>query len=95
MDIQEIIKELVNKKIIHSNTIEYKQLNGGTISNLYLLGNSDNAKYVVKLNEPQVLESEAYFLDFYKDVNLLPKLLYVGQSYNYIVYSTAVDYPKL
>jgi hypothetical protein len=87
MDIQEIIKELVNKKIIHSNTIEYKQLNGGTISNLYLLGNSDNAKYVVKLNEPQVLESEAYFLDFYKDVNLLPKLLYVGQSYNYIVYS--------
>lgn len=28
-----------------------------------------------------------YFLDFYKKLNLLPNLLFVEQSYNYIVYS--------
>jgi aminoglycoside phosphotransferase len=87
MNIQEIIEELAKKEIIPLNTVEYEQLGGGTTSNLYLLGKSENTRYVVKLNEPQVLESEAYFLDFYKSENLLPNLLYVDQSYNYIVYS--------
>jgi predicted Ser/Thr protein kinase len=87
MDIQEILKELINKEIIQPNIIEYKQLNGGTTSHLFILGSSENARYVVKLNEPQVIKSEAYFLDFYKDENLLPTLLYVDPSFHFLVYS--------
>jgi fructosamine-3-kinase len=87
MNIKEIIKELIHNNIIQSITTQYEKLNGGTVSELYLLYNSDGTKYVVKLNEPQVLKSEANFLDCYKNLNLLPNLLFVEQSYNYIVYS--------
>ncbi|WP_419880944.1 aminoglycoside phosphotransferase family protein [Peribacillus sp. B-H-3] len=87
MDIQEVIKELNNKEIIHSSAVEYEQLNGGTVSDLYLLSTYDGARYVVKLNEPQVLQSEANFLTFYKDLYLLPRLLFVEPSDNYIVYA--------
>ncbi|PTL38690.1 phosphotransferase [Alkalicoccus saliphilus] len=87
MNIKEIIKELIHHNIIQSRTIEYEKLNGGTVSELYLLHNYDGTKFVVKLNEKQILKSEMYFLDFYKKLNLLPNLLFVEQSYNYIVYS--------
>jgi fructosamine-3-kinase len=86
MNIEEIIKELIFNNIIHNQPTEYKQLNGGTVSELYLL-NIDGEKYVVKSNEPQIIESEATFLIYYKESNLLPKLLFVEQSYKYIVYS--------
>lgn len=87
MDIQKIIQELTNKKIIETNVKDYQQLNGGTSSYLYLIRNSDGSGYVVKVNGPQVMESEAYFLDFYKEENILPNLLYVDGAYNYIVYT--------
>lgn len=87
MDIKEIVKELIHSNIIHSKTTKYEKLNGGTVSELYLLHNNDGTKYVVKLNEPQVLKSETNFLNCYKDLNLLPNLLFVEQSFNYIVYS--------
>jgi aminoglycoside phosphotransferase len=87
MDFQNVIIELTNKEIIQPNLIEFEPLKGGTSSRLYLLRNSNNERFVVKLNEPQILESEAYFLDFYKGINLLPNLVYVEQSYKYIVYS--------
>lgn len=87
MNIKEIIKELIHNNIIQSRTTEYEKLNGGTVSELYLLHNCDGTKFVVKLNEKQILKSEVYFLDFYKNLNLLPNLLFVEQSYNYIVYS--------
>jgi fructosamine-3-kinase len=86
MDIQKIIIELIHYNIIHSEPTEYEQLKGGTVSELYLL-NIDGSKYVVKLNDPRVIESEAIFLNYYKETNLLPKLLFVEPSYKYIVYS--------
>jgi fructosamine-3-kinase len=86
MNIEEIIKELIFNNIIHNEPTEYEKLNGGTVSELYLL-KIDGEKYVVKSNEPQVIESEANFLIYYKESNLLPKLLFVEQSYKYIVYS--------
>lgn len=84
--IQKIIKELIHNSIIHSEPTEYEHLKGGTVSELYLL-NMDGIKYVVKLNDLQVIQSEAMFLDYYKEIKLLPKLLFVEPSYKYIVYS--------
>lgn len=87
MDIQKIINELVQNDIIHTGLIETKQLNGGTVSELYLLKCNNGHSYVVKLNEPKILKSETEFLHTYKELNLLPNLLTVEPSYKYIVYS--------
>ncbi|RFU61216.1 aminoglycoside phosphotransferase family protein [Peribacillus glennii] len=86
MCIEKIIIDLIHNNIIHSEPTEWEQLNGGTVSKLYLL-NIDGSKYVIKLNDQRVIESEAIFLDRYKEVCYLPKLLFVEPSYNYLVYS--------
>ncbi|MEH6987616.1 phosphotransferase [Cytobacillus firmus] len=44
-------------------------------------------KYVIKKNEPQIIKSEANFLNDYKKTDLLPKLLFVEPLYEYIIYS--------
>lgn len=86
MEIEKIITKLVQEKIIQSEPIKYEQLSGGTVSELYLLSNGDK-QYVVKLNEAQLVQSEAFFLDYYMESNLVPRLLFVEPSYKYIVYS--------
>jgi fructosamine-3-kinase len=85
MNIQEIIKDLTDKGLLQ-NSIQYEQLNGGTTSKLYLC-KDENTRFVIKMNEPHVLEAESHFLDFYKHINFLPELVHVDPSYNYIVYS--------
>jgi fructosamine-3-kinase len=86
MDIQKIVLELVHNKIIHSEPTKIEPLHGGTVSKLFLL-NVDDRKYVVKSNEPQVIESEANFLHFYNGSKLLPKLIFVENTNKYILYS--------
>ncbi|TCN20521.1 aminoglycoside phosphotransferase family protein [Mesobacillus foraminis] len=86
MDIKKVILELLQNKIIHTKPTQYEPLIGGTVSQLYLL-NSDGIKYVVKINTPEVIQSEAAFLHYYKETTLLPKLLFMEPSYKYIVYS--------
>lgn len=86
MKIQKIISELIERNVIAAEPSEYKKLKGGTVSELYLL-NIEGTKYVLKLNDPEVTGPEALFLDTYKEGELLPKLLFVDQSGNYIVYS--------
>jgi aminoglycoside phosphotransferase len=97
MDIRMTIEEIMNKGIFNKNIVEAQQLSGGTTSKLYLLIDSEDRKYVVKFNEPHVLEAESHFLTFYQDVDLLPDLLYTDPSYRYIVYSFiagSVDYHR-
>ncbi|MBY6036997.1 aminoglycoside phosphotransferase family protein [Fictibacillus nanhaiensis] len=87
MDIREIIKELSHDLILDSESIEYEQLRGGTVSKLFLLRTKDGNKYVVKSNEPQITESEAYYLNIYKNLKLLPNLHFIERSNRYLVYS--------
>lgn len=86
MDIQRIINQLTDNNILHSKPTYHEQLNGGTVSELHLL-HLDDIKYVVKKNEPQIIKSEANFLNHYRETDLLPKLLFVEPSSKYIVYS--------
>ncbi|XQY90044.1 phosphotransferase [Metabacillus sp. HB246100] len=86
MDLHHIIDQLITTNILPSRPTSYEQLNGGTVSELYRL-NLDELKLVVKKNNPQMIKSEADFLRAYKEVDLLPKLLFVDSSYEYIVYS--------
>ncbi|MEK4670401.1 MULTISPECIES: phosphotransferase [unclassified Niallia] len=86
MDIQKVIKLLLHNNILHEAPLDYHRLNGGTVSELYVL-NLDNSKVVVKKNQPKIVEAEAKFLQCYKDNSLLPKLLFVEQTNGYFVYS--------
>ncbi|MQR94429.1 aminoglycoside phosphotransferase family protein [Fictibacillus phosphorivorans] len=86
MNIEKIIEELILREIIDKEPTECKPLNGGTVSELYLLYINEK-KYVVKSNEPAVVESEAHFLIQYKESDLLPNLIFVEESYQYLVYS--------
>ncbi|MBG9451494.1 hypothetical protein ABE67_20035 [Cytobacillus firmus] len=86
MNIQEIIHQLMDNNIFHSKPTYHEQLNGGTVSELYLL-HFEDIKYVIKKNEPQIIKSEANFLNDYKKTDLLPKLLFVEPFYKYIIYT--------
>ncbi|QWU46001.1 phosphotransferase [Bacillus sp. NP247] len=83
MDISIIAEQLVNEKVISHYPKSMKVLNGGTTSTVYLL----DAKYVVKLNESEVIREEADFLSFYEGNTLFSKLLYKEPLNRYIVYS--------
>jgi predicted Ser/Thr protein kinase len=76
MEIQKIIKELINLNIIDSEPTTYRTLKGGTVSEVYLVHVSGH-EYVIKLNRPPVIESESRFLQYYFESPLLPKLIYV------------------
>ena len=83
MDISIIAAQLVKEKVISHDPNSIKVLNGGTTSTVYLL----DEKYVVKLNEPDVIREEANFLSFYGGNTLFSKLLYKEPLHTYFVYS--------
>ncbi|UNK35683.1 aminoglycoside phosphotransferase family protein [Bacillus sp. N5-665] len=83
MDISIIAAQLVKEKVISHDPNSIKVLNGGTTSTVYLL----DEKYVVKLNEPDVIREEANFLSFYEGNTLFSKLLYKEPFQTYFVYS--------
>ncbi|PGS45916.1 phosphotransferase [Bacillus sp. AFS041924] len=87
MYIEAIINDLTEMSLFHKNDLNYTRLTGGTTSCIYLLSNRNNdSRYIVKLNDPQVLEPEAFFLNFYNKINLLPTLLFTERSFKYLVY---------
>ncbi|MED0873186.1 phosphotransferase [Bacillus mobilis] len=83
MDISIIAAQLVKEKVILHYPNSVKALNGGTTSTVYLL----DEKYVVKLNEAEVIREEAHFLSFYEGNTLFSKLLYKEPLHTFIVYS--------
>ncbi|HYK71791.1 MAG TPA: phosphotransferase [Pseudoneobacillus sp.] len=84
---QDVVSKLQKEGIIKQGVIQIKELKGGTVSKLFLLHLDDQSKLVVKFNEPLIVQSEAEFLSNYKDIEFLPKILYVEDSYEYLVYS--------
>lgn len=86
MEIRTILTELIHNHILHSEPEKCEKLKGGTVSELYLL-HAGSARYVLKLNEQKVTAAEAFFLDSYKGLALLPKLIFVDPANRYLVYS--------
>ena len=64
MEISIIAEQLVNEKVISHYPNSIKALNGGTTSTVYLL----DEKYVVKLNESEVMREEANFSHFMRGI---------------------------
>ncbi|CAH2715349.1 hypothetical protein BACCIP111895_02533 [Neobacillus rhizosphaerae] len=83
-----IITSLVDKGIIKNDEIELKKLASGTTNGiLYSLYNNGIPKYVIKMDQPKLITTTEKFLQTYKDVKLLPNVLYTDEKKEFIVYS--------
>lgn len=86
--INEIFYGLINQGIIKNDDIDIKKLKSGTTNGiLYTLYNNGVPKYVIKIDKPKLIAATEAFLHTYKDVNLLPNVLYTDEKKEFIVYS--------
>jgi len=86
--INEIIDRLVNQGLINSEDIEIIKLTSGTTNGtLFTIKTPEIPKYVVKIDQPILISSTEDFLLTYKDVTLLPNVLYTDEKKEFIVYS--------
>lgn len=86
--INEIIYSLVNQGIIKSDDTDLTKLKSGTTNGiLYTLHNNEIPKYVIKIDQPKIIATTVDFRLTYKDVNLLPNVLYTDEKKEFIVYS--------
>lgn len=90
MTIDDIIFELKLKKIIDIDKYKCDLLSGGTNSKVYVLTYNDRPVYCIKMNEPLVVRLETFFLKFYDNITILPKLFYTEPSNKYFIYSFIV-----
>jgi aminoglycoside phosphotransferase len=85
--INEIINSLINQGLIENDDIELKGLKSGTTNGiLYTLFINKMPMYVIKLDQPKVITSTEDFLLAYKEVKLLPDILYTDPKKEFIVY---------
>jgi hypothetical protein len=87
MDIESILNDLIKEKVISAEIIEVKKLKGGTLSDIHVVKDINLSKYVIKINEPEVLKAESFFLWNYRHLDVLANILYTDPDNKYIVYS--------
>lgn len=86
--VNEIIDHLVNQGVIHGEDIEFGKLTSGTTNGtLFTIKTTEIPKYVVKIDQPEIISTTEDFLFTYKDVTLLPNVLYTDEKKEFIVYS--------
>jgi hypothetical protein len=86
--IEEIIDVLINKGLIKSDGLELKGLRSGTTNGiLYTLHVNKMPTFVIKIDQPKIISSTKDFLLAYKDVKLLPAVLYTDNAKEFIAYS--------
>ncbi|MBU0906365.1 MAG: hypothetical protein KKF57_14315 [Firmicutes bacterium] len=84
----EIIDHLVNQGLINGEDIEFGKLTSGTTNGtLFTIKTTEIPKYVVKIDQPEIISTTEDFLFTYKDVTLLPNVLYTDEKKEFIVYS--------
>jgi hypothetical protein len=88
VNINEIIDILDKNSLIMSNDLVFKSLKSGTTSGvLYTLYVENTPAYVIKIDQPSIINSTKDFLLAYQDVQLLPNILYVDDQQEFFVYS--------
>jgi aminoglycoside phosphotransferase len=86
--IKEVINSLIHQGLFKKDDIEVKGLKSGTTNGiLYTLFINKMPVYVIKIDQPKVITSTEDFLLAYKDVKLLPDVLYTDSNKEFIVYS--------
>lgn len=87
MSIQNMLQELYGAGVIEPHMKDTKALSGGTSSSLFAVLDHGNPVCVIKLNDMHTIQAESQYLKTYADIELLPRLLYVEKSYQYLVYT--------
>jgi aminoglycoside phosphotransferase len=86
--INEIINSLIYQGLFENDDIEIKGIKSGTTNGiLYTLFINKMPMYVIKIDQPKVITSTEDFLLAYKEVKLLPDVLYTDSNKESIVYS--------
>jgi aminoglycoside phosphotransferase len=86
--INEIINSLIYQGLLENHNLECKGLKSGTTNGiLYTLFINKSPIYVIKIDQSKVITSTEDFLLAYKEVKLLPDILYTDPKKEYIVYS--------
>lgn len=83
-----IIVVLESEGLLKNSDIELKRMNSGTTSGvLYTLLLDEKPAYVIKIDDPKIISSTKDFLLAYKEISVLPDLIYADENDNYIVYT--------
>ena len=86
--IDEIIELLTNKGFIKNDHLEWQKLKSGTTDGiLYTILLKNMPTYVVKIDHPKVITATEEFLFAYKNVILLPDVLYTDNKKEFIIYA--------
>ena len=86
--IDKIINTLKYKDIIKEESIDYKEIKSGTTNGIiYSLLSEEKPLYVLKKDQPEIITTTKDFLITYRNVKLLPNVLYTDENNEFIVYS--------
>lgn len=72
---------------IHEQIVEAKQLSGTTSGRVFRLLANSGERYILKWDDPEGIRITCNFLDEYREVMLLPKVLFTGSDHTYYAYS--------
>ncbi|WP_052343688.1 aminoglycoside phosphotransferase family protein, partial [Bacillus massiliigorillae] len=86
MDFTNMIIQLREAGIVQDEDVTVEPLSGGTSSNINILTVGDDIRYVIKTNDKSIIEAEVQFLSFYKEVSILPKVVYEDSLHQFFVY---------
>lgn len=87
MDVQLILNDLHETGVLESHMRNLKPLTGGTSSKVVVVMDGTEPRYVIKQNDPAVVEAEAEFLHTYVQIEKLSRLVYVDPLHRYLVYT--------
>ncbi|CAG9622304.1 hypothetical protein [Sutcliffiella rhizosphaerae] len=84
----QIVDLLRNNDLLEDGSIELKRLKSGTTNGvLYTIIVNKKPTYVVKIDDPKIIIPTQEFFHAYKEVKLLPNVLYADETKEYIVYT--------
>ncbi len=86
--INEVIEILINKGLISNDRLTLKTLKSGTTNGvLFTLCINNTPTFVIKIDNPAIITATNDFLSAYRDVKLLPDVLYTDGNKEFIVYA--------
>lgn len=87
-EIDKIIDVLKSEELLRNAEIEVKRMNSGTTSGvLYTLLLDKIPEYVIKMDNPKIISSTKDFLLAYKEISVLPDVIYADENDKYLVYT--------
>jgi len=86
-DVRAFMKELWGRGLLGPDCEAFPNTNGTTDGRIYILSENNVKRYVLKLDHPQEIALAEQFLHRYREVLLLPDLLYTHPDKTYMVYT--------